>query len=45
MIIKHEVEASILPNSKDKKVYAGDVIATLNNWDIVNLDYMNFLFM
>ena len=36
--VKCEAEASILPNTKDKKVYAGDVIATLNNWDIVNIE-------
>ena len=30
-----EAEACILPNSKDKKVFAGDVVATLNNGDIV----------
>lgn len=39
------IEEYIWPNSKDKKVFAGDVVATLNNGDIVNLDYMNFLFM
>ena len=33
--VKCEAEASILPNTKDKKVFAGDVVATLNNGDII----------
>ena len=32
------IEEYIWPNSKDKKVFAGDVVATLNNGDIVNLE-------
>ena len=33
-----EAEACILPNTKDKKVFAGDVVATLDNGDIVCIE-------
>ena len=36
--VKCEPEATILPNTKDIKVYAGDVIATLSNGDILNIE-------
>ena len=36
--VKCDAEASILPNTKDIKVYAGDVIATLSNGDIVCIE-------
>ena len=36
--VKCEAEECILPNSKDKKVFAGDVVATVASGDILNLE-------
>ncbi len=36
--VKCEAEECILPNSKDKKVFAGDVVATVSTGDILNLE-------